>query len=131
MKSMTSLRNFIVHCGRTLGDHPFLVNKKTKDVGVDPPSIANNQQMETAKTDAKEAYMTIALLSVLNCHMYGPLMNELHNAFGMGRLKYPNTTTSAYNLAIKWKSYTCLVAVPKNDVVVVVDEVQYGDIHAI
>ena len=30
MESMTNLRNDIVHCGGTLGDHNFLVNKKLK-----------------------------------------------------------------------------------------------------
>ena len=56
MELITNLSDGILQCGRVLGDHPFLVNKKLKDAGVDPLS-ANNQQTETAKSEAKEVYM--------------------------------------------------------------------------
>ena len=98
LESITNLRNVILHCGRNLENHPFLVNKKIKDAGLDPPSSANDQQIETAKTDAKEDYMSVAFLLGLNCHRYGPLMNELHNEFRMGRYKYSKTLTNAYDL---------------------------------
>ena len=52
MESIKNISDGIVHCGRSLGDHPLLVNKTRKGVGVEPPS-ANDQQVETAKTEAK------------------------------------------------------------------------------
>ena len=92
--------SIIVHCRGALGYHPSLVNKKLKDIGVDLPSGAKNQQIETAKTEAKEDYMPFAFLSGTNIHRYGMLMNELHNTFSMGWDEYPNTLTDAYDLAI-------------------------------
>lgn len=72
---MTNMRDVIVHYGVTLGDHPLLVSKKLKDVGVDPTIGANPAHMNTAKSETKEAYMVVAFLSGLNRHRYGPLMN--------------------------------------------------------
>ena len=42
-------------------------------------------------------------------------MNELHNAFRMGWVKYPKTLTSAYYLATNWKGDTGSIGVPPND----------------
>ena len=47
--------------------------------------------------------MTTAFLSGLNSVRFGVLLNELQNAFHVGRNKYLNTLTVAYNLVIKWK----------------------------
>ena len=49
MESMTILRDAIVHCGVTLGYHPFIVNNKLKESGVNPPRSSNNQYMDILK----------------------------------------------------------------------------------
>ena len=75
--------------------------------------------------------MTVALLSGINCHRYGPLTNELHNWLRMGRIEYPKTLSNEYDLAIDWKVDTGSVAVPLNYGVdfVTDDRGKYGDVH--
>ena len=58
------------------------------------------EETAAAKIAIEEAYMATAFLSGLNNARYGALLNELHNAFYMGRNEYPKTLTSAYDLAI-------------------------------
>ena len=103
-----------MHSVISLGDHPFLVNKKLKDA-VDPPIGTNDQHIETAKIEANEDYMAVSFLSGLNRHKYGPLMNELHNAFSMVWDKYPKTLTNDYDLEINWKGDTGSATIPPND----------------
>ena len=50
--------------------------------------------------------MATAFLSGLNRARYGVLLNELHNAFRMGRDEYPKTLTAVYDLAINWEGDT-------------------------
>ena len=66
---------------------------------MDPPN-ADHKHVETAKTEANEAYKEIAFLSGLNQNKYGQLINYIHNAFRMGWSEYINDLTRAYNLAI-------------------------------
>ena len=50
----------------------------------DPDNPTENETA-VAKTATKEAYMATAFLSGLNRARYRVLLNELHNAFCMGR----------------------------------------------
>ena len=50
--------------------------------------------------------MAMAFLSEINNARYEALLNELHNAFCMGRDEYPRTLTYAYDLEINWKGDT-------------------------
>ena len=118
-----------MHCRETLGDHPFPVNKKLKDIGVYPPSGANHQHIETVQTDDKETYMVVTFLSVLNRHRYGLLMNEIHNEFRMGWDEYPKTLKNTYDLAINFKGDTGSVSAPQNGGVEIVTEGQDGNLH--
>ena len=86
-----NLCDIIVQCGGSLGDHPLIFNNNLKGAGVEPPSFANNQHIENAKTEAKEAYMAVTFLSGLNHHRYGSLMNELHRDHD-GMVKVPQYT---------------------------------------
>ena len=99
---------------------------------VDPPN-ANNQQVETAKKEAKEAYMEVSFHSGLNHNRYCKLMNDLHNTFRMGRYDYPKTLTNVYDLAIKWKGDTVSVAIPPNYGMAFVSDNrrQSNDVHAV
>ena len=92
MEPITNLRDAIVHCGGSMGYHPFLVNKKPNISGVDPTN-SNYQQVETTKTESKEAYMLVNFTSIINQNRYGHLMNELQNTFRMERYEYPKTLT--------------------------------------
>ena len=76
--------------------------------------------------------MKAAFLSDLNHNRYGHLMNDMHNAFKMGRDEYPKTLTSVYDFAINWKGNTGSVTVPSNDVVAFVTDYigQDGDVQA-
>ena len=79
------MRYVISHYGGVIGNHPFLVEKFLK--AVDPADPLNPTEDETAAaiTATEEAYMATAFLSGLNNARYGSLLNELHNAFRMGR----------------------------------------------
>ena len=59
--------------------------------------------------------MATAFLSGLNRARYGVLLNELHNAFRMGRDEYPKTLTAVYDLAINWEGDTKGTGVTPND----------------
>ena len=74
--------------------------------------------------------MATAFLSGLNSARYGVLLNELHNAFYMGRNKYPKTLTSAYDLAINWKGDTKGTDATPNDGVAFATESKEADVHA-
>ena len=96
------------------------------------PTDSYDPQVETAKTEAKEAYMAIDFLYVPNHNRYGHIMNKLHNAFRMGWDKYPKDVISTYDLAIKCKGGTVSMAVPPNDGVdfLTDDRGQDRDMHA-
>ena len=127
---MSNLKDFISHCGGVILNHPFLVDKFLK--AVDPADEDNPTEEETtaAKTVTEEAYMATAFLSGLNNARYGALINELHNAFHMGRDKYPKTLVYAYDLAINWKGDTKDVGVTPNDGVAFTTESDETDVHA-
>ena len=97
MESITNMHGVIIYWGEGLREYAFLINNNLKDAVVEPPN-ANYQQVDTAKTEAKEDYMTVTFLSGLNHNRYGQLMNDIHNAFSMGRGEYPKILTSAYDL---------------------------------
>ena len=79
------MRYVISHYGGVIGNHPFLVEKFLK--AVDPADPLNPTEDETAaaKTVTEEAYTDTAFLSGLNNTRFGALLNDLHNAFFMGR----------------------------------------------
>lgn len=47
MDYITNLRDMIVTCCGILGEHAFLINKKMKEMGVDPLYAANGKHVET------------------------------------------------------------------------------------
>ena len=78
----------------------------------------------------RSSFSTTAFLSGLNRSRYGALLDELHNAFLMGRNKYPKTLISAYDLAINWKGDTKGVGVTPNDSIAFTTESEEADVHA-
>ena len=82
---MSNLRDVISHCGVIIGNHPFLVGKLLKDADPTYPLHPTEDDTAAAKTSTEEAYTATAFLSGLNNSRYGALLNELHNAFCMGR----------------------------------------------
>ena len=74
--------------------------------------------------------MATEFLSGLNNAIYGVLINELHNAFRIGRNKYPKTLKSAYGLAINWKEDTKVSSVTPNDRLAFTTESEEADVHA-
>ena len=94
-ETISNLRDVISHFGGVIGNHPFIVDKLLK--AADPEDSENPTEDETAaaKTTTEEAYMATAFLSGINSARYGVLLKELHNAFHMGRDKYPKTFTAA------------------------------------
>ena len=76
---------------------------------------SDDPQVETMKTDSKEAYMAIIFLYGLNHNMYRHIMNEIHNYFRMGRDEHTKYLTSAYDLAINWNGKLAYMDVPTND----------------
>ena len=103
---MKNLRCIISHCGGVIVNHPFLVDKflKAEDPGY--PGNPTYNETAAANTTTEEAYMVTEFLSGLNRSRYGVLLNEIHNAFSMGRDKYPKTLTSTYDLEINWNGDT-------------------------
>ena len=73
--------------------------------------------------------MATALLSGINHARYGDLLNELHNAFRMGRDEYPKMLTSTYNLTINWKGDIKGVNVTPNDGVAYTTKADEADVH--
>ena len=82
---MTNLRDIISHFGGVIGNHPFLVDKFLKAADLADPDNPTENETAATKTATEEAYMATAFLSGLNNARYGALLNELHNAFRMGR----------------------------------------------
>ena len=74
--------------------------------------------------------MATAFLSGLNRARYGVLLNELHNAFLIGRDEYPKTFTDAYDLGINWKGATKGSSVMPNNGVAFTTESEEADVHA-
>ena len=84
---MTNLRDVISHCGGVIGNHPFLVEKFLMAADPAYPDNPMEKGPAASKTATEEAYMSTALLSGMKSARYGVLLNELHNAFRMGRDK--------------------------------------------
>ena len=129
-ETMTNLRDVISHCGGVIVNHTFLVEKILKAIDPGDPGNPTNNETAAAKTTTEEAYMATAFLSGLNRSRYGVILNELHNAFHMGREEYPNMLTAANDLAINWNGGTKETAVTLNDVVAFTTESEEADVHA-
>ena len=82
---MSNLRDFISPCCGVIGNHSFLVDKLIKAADPKDPLHPTEDDTAAAKTSTEEAYTATAFLSGLNNSRYGALLNELHNAFCMGR----------------------------------------------
>ena len=72
----------------------------------------------------------MGLLSGMNNARYGALLDDLNNAFSMGRNEYPQMLTSAHNLAINWKGDTKGFGVTPNGGVAFTTEAEEADVHA-
>ena len=94
---MKNLRDVISHCGGFTVNHPLLVETFLKAVDPEDPDNPTENETAAAKTATDDAYMATAFLSGLK---YGVLLNELYNAFRMGRNQYPKILTAAYDLGI-------------------------------
>ena len=96
-----------------------------------PTDAYNDQQVETRKTEAKDAYISTALLSALNHNRYGNLMNTLHINFRMIQNEYPKDLTTAYDLTINWKKeLTSMAIIPINGLDFLTDDrVQDEEVH--
>ena len=114
---MLNLRDVISHCGDVIGNHPLLVDKLLKSTDTVDEDKPKEDVTAASKTATEEAYMATLFLSGLKNARYGALLNEMHNAFHMGRDEYPKTLTSAYDLAINWEGETKGVGmIPKDGV---------------
>ena len=58
------------------------------------------------------------------------LLNDIHNAFRMGRNNYPKTLTVPYDLAVNWEGYTKGSSVSPNDGLVFTTESEEVEVHA-
>ena len=74
--------------------------------------------------------MATEFLSGMSSARYGVLLNELRNAFCMGRDKYLKTLTTSYDLAINWKGGTKGSVLTPNDGVAFTTNSEEADIHA-
>ena len=92
---MSNLRDIISHCGGVIGNCSFIVDKLLKATELVDENNPTEEKTTAAKTATEEAYMATEFLSGINNAIYGVLLNELHNAFRMGRNEYPKTLTSA------------------------------------
>ena len=73
--------------------------------------------------------MSTAFLSGLNQSRYRVMLNNLHNAFLMGRKKYPKMFIDAYDLAINWKGDTKGPRVTPNDGIAFTTKSEEADVH--
>ena len=115
MDSTTKPMDVIVHFSSILEDHLLLINNKLKEAGVGPLYVTDVQQIETAKSESKDAYTVVAFLFGLNQNSYGQLMNDLHNTFRMGRYEYHTYPTTDYDLSKNWKGNPASTAVSPNN----------------
>ena len=76
------------------GGPPVPGQQEVQGFRIVPSKWQKNQQIETVHTEVKDAYMAVALLSDLNYHSYGQIMNDLNKIFRMGGCEYPETLTS-------------------------------------
>ena len=68
------------------------MNKFLKAADPTDPLKPTEDETGAAKTVTEEAYMATLLQSGINNSMYGEMLNEMHNAFCMGRNEYPKRT---------------------------------------
>ena len=59
MDSITKIMDVIVHFSGSLGEHTFMVNKKLKEAGADPPDTDDVPHIDTANSYSKDSYMAV------------------------------------------------------------------------
>ena len=75
--------------------------------------------------------MATAYVAGLNQHQFGQMLDDLNNAFRMGRYEYPRDLTSAYDLAINWKGDNRPTRITTNNgLVFIKKEEEQGAVHA-
>ena len=96
-------------------DDPRYVQREEIQLEVVEHLDVDDPQVETMKTEYKEAYTATVFLSGLNHNMHIQITNYILHAFRMGQEEHPKYLTSAYDLAINWKGDLGYMAVPTND----------------
>ena len=91
------------------------MDKFLKEIYLADQDNPTENKTAAAKTATEEAYMVTEFLSGLDSARYGVLLNELHNAFHMGRDKYPKKLKAAYGLTVNWRGDTKGTGVTPND----------------
>ena len=127
---MNILREVIFHFGGVIGNHLFLVGKILKATDTEDPDNPTENETAVSNTATEEAYMATAFLPGLNRARYGVIINELHNAFRMGRDEHPKTLTAAYDLAINWKGDTKGTGVTPDNGAAFTTELEDADVNA-
>jgi hypothetical protein len=84
--------------GGDICGHPGMIEDELKRARAsDPPSDA---QIKSADAAAQERYEATLFLYKSNRSKYGPLLEELSNAYNKERDEYPATVTAAYDMML-------------------------------
>jgi hypothetical protein len=90
------------HCGRSLGNHQGLIDKKLEERGLSIVTCSVNEHRE-AITDSREEHLACSFLLGSDRKRRGKLIEDLQNHHVQRNDKYPKTLVEACNLLIHWK----------------------------
>jgi hypothetical protein len=92
----------VEHCGRSLGKHQGLIDKKLEERGLSIVTCSIDNHRE-AITDSREECLACAFLLGSDRKRHGKLIEDLENDHVQRNDKYPKTLVEAHNLLIHWK----------------------------
>ena len=100
LEAHQNLRDVTQHCGGKLTSRKTLTHYT-----LDAKEITQPQPDDTKKAEAKakEAHKAVAFLCGLHKERCQDLLDQLANAFLVGRDEYPNTLVKVYNLGTNWQ----------------------------
>jgi hypothetical protein len=110
LKTFQTLVSVITECGGEIGHNPRGILRALTEKGGGLASATPNE-LDEAKSTAKERYLAVAMLSACDNSRYNRLSEELENDYTKGSNHYPKTVTEAYNLIVNYRQSKSIVRI--------------------
>ena len=68
------------------------------------PELADDDDIQDAKTKTREEYLAVLLLTKSDPERYGSLVTDVENAYTRGQNGYPTTVSGAYDMLVNYKN---------------------------
>ena len=94
--------NVLEHCGGSMVDYED-IEKELTELSL-TQQMATDEQIKTAKATAQDKLLVVAYLMCSDKHRFGEMVEDINNAYWVGRDEYPKLVNDAYYHICNWSN---------------------------